>query len=154
MKNRERLNRVLLLLELEANGHADERAYAKDIRRVRRAIAARPAGSSYQTPTRALGRAQAGLRTGRATGNTLSVVTRHPVRAGAWFVMTALVVYGALIAIVTLVAMANGDGLSCRDAECGAVSNWFSDAYPFPMIASIAVSVIAGAVMARRRTRT
>jgi len=32
MKNRERLNRLLLLLQLEANGHADERAYAKDIR--------------------------------------------------------------------------------------------------------------------------
>jgi hypothetical protein len=86
--------------------------------------------------------------------DTLSSVTRHPVRAGAWFVLTALIVYGALIAIVALVAMANGEGLSCRDAECGAVSNWFSDAYPFPMIVSIAVSVIAGALMARRRTRT
>ena len=32
MKNRERLNRLLLLLQLEANGHADERGYAKDIR--------------------------------------------------------------------------------------------------------------------------
>jgi hypothetical protein len=32
MKNRERLNRLLLLLQLEANDHADERAYAKDIR--------------------------------------------------------------------------------------------------------------------------
>ncbi len=32
MKNRARLNRLLLLLQLEANDHADERAYAKDIR--------------------------------------------------------------------------------------------------------------------------
>jgi hypothetical protein len=32
MKNRERLNRLLLLLQLEANGHADERGYAKEIR--------------------------------------------------------------------------------------------------------------------------
>ena len=32
MKNRERLNRLLLLLHLEANGHADERGYAKEIR--------------------------------------------------------------------------------------------------------------------------
>ena len=32
MKNRERLNRLLLLLQLQANGHADERGYAKDIR--------------------------------------------------------------------------------------------------------------------------
>lgn len=85
--------------------------------------------------------------------DTLSSVTRHPVRAGAWFVLTALIVYGALIAIVALAAMANGEGLSCRDAECGAVSNWFSDAYPFPMIVAIAISVTAGAFMARRRTR-
>jgi len=65
-----------------------------------------------------------------------------------------MVMYGALIAIVALVAMANGEGISCRDAECGAVSNWFSDAYPLPMIVSIVVSVIAGALMARRRTRS
>ena len=32
MKNRERLDRLLLLLQLEANGHADERGYAKEIR--------------------------------------------------------------------------------------------------------------------------
>jgi hypothetical protein len=32
MKNRERLNLLLLLLQLEANGQADERGYAKDIR--------------------------------------------------------------------------------------------------------------------------
>ncbi len=83
-----------------------------------------------------------------------SRVTHHPVRAGAWFVLTALLVDGALIAIAALAAMANGEGLSCRDAECGAVSNWFSDAYPFPMIVAIGVSVIAGALMARRRTRT
>lgn len=50
--------------------------------------------------------------------------------------------------------MANGEGLSCRDAECGKVSNWFSHAYPFPMIVAIALSVIAGALIARRRTGT
>lgn len=32
MKNRERLNRLLLLFQLEANGLADERRYAKTIR--------------------------------------------------------------------------------------------------------------------------
>ncbi len=78
-------------------------------------------------------------------------MTRQPVRAVAWFVLTAIVVYGALIAIVALAAMANGEGLSCRDAECGNVSNWSSHAYPFPMIVAIALSVIAGALMARRR---
>lgn len=49
MKNRERLNRLLLLLQLEANGHADERMYAKDIRDWLELTGGRPA-----TPRRAI----------------------------------------------------------------------------------------------------
>ena len=49
MKNRERLNRLLLLLQLEANGHADERSYAKDIRHWLEVTGGRPA-----TPRRAI----------------------------------------------------------------------------------------------------
>lgn len=49
MKNRERLNRLLLLLQLEANGHADERGYAKDIRDWLETTGGRPA-----TPRRAI----------------------------------------------------------------------------------------------------
>jgi hypothetical protein len=49
MKNRERLNRLLLLLQLEANGHADERTYAKDIRDWLELTGGRPA-----TPRRAI----------------------------------------------------------------------------------------------------
>jgi len=49
MKNRERLNRLLLLLQLEANGHANERRYAKDIRDWLEHSGGRPA-----TPRRAI----------------------------------------------------------------------------------------------------
>jgi Transposase, Mutator family len=49
MKNQERLNRLLLLLQLEANGHADERMYAKDIRDWLELTGGRPA-----TPRRAI----------------------------------------------------------------------------------------------------
>ncbi|MCA1681426.1 MAG: hypothetical protein LC777_22005, partial [Actinobacteria bacterium] len=74
MKNRERLNRLLLLLQLEANGHADERRYAKDIREwleptggrpstARRAIADPAARPSLRDP----GARLAPARTRRAT---------------------------------------------------------------------------------------
>lgn len=49
LKNRERLNRLLLLFQLEANGHADERTYAKNIRDWLEPTGGRPA-----TPRRAL----------------------------------------------------------------------------------------------------
>ncbi|MDQ2761500.1 MAG: hypothetical protein M3Y17_14040, partial [Actinomycetota bacterium] len=49
LKNRERLNRLLLLFQLEANGHADERTYAKNIRDWLEPTDGRPA-----TPRRAL----------------------------------------------------------------------------------------------------
>jgi hypothetical protein len=42
IKNRDRLNRLLLLFQLEANGHADERAYAKTIRDWLEATGGRP----------------------------------------------------------------------------------------------------------------
>lgn len=74
MKNRECLNRLLLLLQLEANGHADERGYAKDIRdwleltggrpsTARRAIADAAARPSLRDP----GARSAPARTRRAT---------------------------------------------------------------------------------------
>ena len=74
MQNRERLNRQLLLLQLEANGHADERGYAKDIRdwleltghrpsTARRAIAHPAARPSLRDP----GARSAPARTRRAT---------------------------------------------------------------------------------------
>jgi len=74
MKNRERLNRLLLLLQLEANGHADERGYAKDIREwleatggrpstARRAVADPAARPSLRDP----GARSAPARTRRAT---------------------------------------------------------------------------------------
>jgi len=81
-------------------------------------------------------------------------MARHPIRGAVWFVITATGVYGIAVLIVAALAMANGEGLSCRDAECGAISNWLSGAYPFPMIAAIAVAVIAGVMVARRHTRT
>ncbi len=81
-------------------------------------------------------------------------MTADSVRAAVCFVLTAVVVYGALIAITLGLAMAAGEGVSCRDAECGAVSNWLSNAYPLPMIASVALSVIAGAWVTRRQTRS
>lgn len=81
-------------------------------------------------------------------------MTRPSVRAAVSFVLTAVVVYGALLAAAVGLAIANGEGLSCRDAECGAVSNWLNDAYPLSLIAAIAVSVMAGAVVASRQTRT
>jgi hypothetical protein len=49
MKNRERLNRLLMLLQLEANADADERTYAKDIRDWLELTGGRPA-----TPRRAI----------------------------------------------------------------------------------------------------
>ncbi|MDP1848560.1 MAG: hypothetical protein Q8K79_12275 [Solirubrobacteraceae bacterium] len=61
--------------------------------------------------------------------------------------------YGALLATAVGLAIANGEGLSCRAAECGAVSNWLNDAHPLSLIAAIAVSVTAGAVVASRQTR-
>jgi hypothetical protein len=42
IKNRARLNRLLLLFQLEANGHADERGYAKSIRGWLEATGGRP----------------------------------------------------------------------------------------------------------------
>ena len=42
IKNRDRLNRLLLLFQLEANGHADERGYAKQIRAWLEAAGGRP----------------------------------------------------------------------------------------------------------------
>jgi transposase-like protein len=50
MKNRERLNRLLLLLQLEANGHADERAYAKDIRDWLELTGGRPSTARARSP--------------------------------------------------------------------------------------------------------
>lgn len=49
--------------------------------------------------------------------------------------------------------MANGEGLSCRDAECGNVTNWLNDAYPLPMILAISVAVALASVIASARTR-
>lgn len=49
LKNRERLNRLLLLFQLEANRHADERAYAKRIRAWLARTGGRPS-----TPRRAI----------------------------------------------------------------------------------------------------
>ncbi len=63
-------------------------------------------------------------------------------------------VYGALIAFVALVAMANGGRLVMPRRGVWSCVQLVQRRYPFPMIVSIAVSVIAGALMARRRTRT
>lgn len=78
---------------------------------------------------------------------------RHPICGAAWFVVTAAGVYGIAVLITAGLAMANGEGLSCRDAECGAISNWLNGAQPLPMIVAIAVAIIAGVMMARRHTR-
>jgi len=42
IKNRDRLNRLLLLYQLEANNHADERGYAKSVRERLEATGGRP----------------------------------------------------------------------------------------------------------------
>ncbi|HEV2058692.1 MAG TPA: hypothetical protein VGR11_05000 [Solirubrobacteraceae bacterium] len=80
-------------------------------------------------------------------------MTRHPIRGAVWFVVTAAGVYGIAVLIAAGWAMANGEGLSCRDAECGAISNWLNGAYPIPMIVAIVVALIAGVMVARRHTR-
>ena len=74
----------------------------------------------------------------------------HPIGSAVWFVVTAAGVYGTAVLVAAGLAMANGEALSCRDAECGAISNWLNDAYPVPMIAAITVAVIAGVMTARR----
>ena len=79
-------------------------------------------------------------------------MARHPIRSAVWFVVTAAGVYGTAVLVAAGLAMANGEALSCRDAECGAISNWLNDAYPVPMIAAITVAVIAGVMTARRHT--
>lgn len=74
LKNQERLNRLLLLFQLEANGQADERAYAKEIRTwleqtggrpstPRRAIADPAARPSLRDPGARLAPARARRRT-------------------------------------------------------------------------------------------
>ena len=78
---------------------------------------------------------------------------RHPIRGAVWFVVTAAGVYGIAVLITAGLAMANVEGLSCRDAECGGISNWLDGAEPVPMIVAIAVAVIVGVMMARRHTR-
>jgi MYXO-CTERM domain-containing protein len=78
--------------------------------------------------------------------------SRRAIRAVAWFVATAALVYAALVVLAVALILANGDGLSC-DAECGAVSDWLNDAFPLPMIAALALASLAGLWMARRRTR-
>lgn len=81
-------------------------------------------------------------------------MSRHPIRGGVWFVITAAGVYAIAVLIAAALAMADGEGLSCRGAECGAISNWLNGAHPVPMIVAITVAVIAGVMMARRHTRT
>jgi hypothetical protein len=56
MKNREWLNRLLLLLQLESNGHADERGYAKDIRDRLELTGGRPATPPARSAIRPSGR--------------------------------------------------------------------------------------------------
>ena len=80
-------------------------------------------------------------------------MTRHPIRGAVWFIVTAAGVDSIAVLITAGLVMANGEGLSCRDAECGAISNWLEGAQPVPMIVAIAAAVIAGVTMARRHTR-
>jgi len=81
-------------------------------------------------------------------------MTRHPIRGAVWFVLTAAGVYGIAVLMAAGLAIANGEGLSCRDAECGEVSDWLNSARPLPMIIAMALALIAGVVMARRHTRS
>ena len=69
--------------------------------------------------------------------------SRRAIRAVAWFVATAALVYAALVVIAVALILADGDGLSCRGADCGAVSDWLNDAAPLPMIAALALAAMA-----------
>ena len=77
---------------------------------------------------------------------------RHPTRAALWFMLTALVVYAAPLALALGVVLATGDGVSCR-GDCGAVSEWLGDARPYQLVGAIVLAVAVGLVVARQTLR-
>jgi len=62
--------------------------------------------------------------------------------------LTTVLVYSLFVLATVAAVSFNGEGIACRDAECGAVSKWLGEAAPWPMIAAIVISVASGAAVA------
>lgn len=65
-------------------------------------------------------------------------------------VASAFLLYAVFVVAAVAAAIVNGEGIGCRDAECGAVSNFLDDVSPWLPIAVALLAVGVGLFIARR----
>lgn len=64
--------------------------------------------------------------------------------------LSAFLVYAACVVVSVTASILNGEGIACRDAECGAVADFVNATAPWLMIAVVTLAVGVGVVVGRR----
>lgn len=63
--------------------------------------------------------------------------------------LSTLLVYAAFVFASVTASMFNGEGIACRDAECGAVADLLESTSPWLLIAVVILAVAAGLAVGR-----